>query len=58
MTTETLLLVFLFSTLYTTTLVSHSALVAKALYAAWVWAIFFTFPGTYSTQPAVTTQVN
>ena len=24
----------------------------------WIWAIYFTFPGTYSTQPAVTTQVN
>ena len=22
----------------------------------WIFAIFFTFPGTYSTQPAVTTQ--
>lgn len=28
----------------------------KVAYAVWVWAIFFTFPGTYSTQPAVTTQ--
>lgn len=26
------------------------------MYAIWVWMIFFTFPGTYSTQPAVTTQ--
>ncbi|CAB4070479.1 unnamed protein product [Lepeophtheirus salmonis] len=29
---------------------------AKAAFAVWVWAIYFTFPGTYSTQPAVTTQ--
>jgi len=28
----------------------------KIAFAVWVWAIFFTFPGTYSTQPAVTTQ--
>ena len=26
------------------------------VYALWVWAIYLTFPGTYSTQPAVTTQ--
>ena len=28
----------------------------KAVYAVWVWAIFLTFPGTFSMQPAVTTQ--
>ena len=28
----------------------------KVVFAIWVWAIYFTFPGTYSTQPAVTTQ--
>ena len=28
----------------------------KAIYAIWIFAIYFTFPGTYSTQPAVTTQ--
>eukprot|EP00088_Acartia_fossae_P040502 TRINITY_DN4217_c0_g1_i11.p1 TRINITY_DN4217_c0_g1~~TRINITY_DN4217_c0_g1_i11.p1 ORF type:complete len:208 (-),score=33.05 TRINITY_DN4217_c0_g1_i11:443-1066(-) len=33
-----------------------TALSTKVAYAVWVWAIFFTFPGTYSTQPAVTTQ--
>ena len=35
----------------------ETATVTKAVYAIWVWAIYFTFPGTYSTQPAVTTQV-
>ncbi len=29
---------------------------SKVAFAVWVWSIFFTFPGTYSTQPAVTTQ--
>merc|ERR1712180_74772 len=33
-----------------------TSLLTKVVYAVWVWAIFFTFPGTYSTQPAVTTQ--
>jgi len=33
-----------------------TSLVTKVFYALWVWAIFFTFPGTYSTQPAVTTE--
>jgi len=33
-----------------------TSVLTKAVYAIWVWAIFFTFPGTYSTQPAVTTQ--
>jgi hypothetical protein len=28
------------------------------MFAAWIWAVYFTFPGTYSTQPAVTTQVH
>ena len=50
MTTETILLVLLCSTLILTTMGG------KAMFAAWVWLIFFTFPGTYSTQPAVTTQ--
>ena len=27
-----------------------------AMFAVWVLMIYFTFPGTYSTQPAVTTQ--
>jgi len=27
-----------------------------AAFTVWVWAIYFTFPGTYSTMPAVTTQ--
>ena len=26
------------------------------MFALWVWAIYLTFPGTFSTQPAVTTQ--
>ena len=49
----------------------ETATVTKAIYAIWVWAIYFTFPGlkhylgltiilifagTYSTQPAVTVQ--
>ena len=34
----------------------ETALVTKVVYALWVWCIFFTFPGTYSMQPAVTTQ--
>jgi len=25
-------------------------------FTVWIWAIYATFPGTYSTQPAVTTQ--
>ena len=25
-------------------------------FAVWIWAIYGTFPGTYSTQPAITTQ--
>ena len=28
----------------------------KAVFALWVWAIFLTFSGTFSMQPAVTTQ--
>ena len=28
----------------------------QVVFALWVWAIYLTFPGTYSTQPAVTTQ--
>jgi len=33
-----------------------TSLTTKLVFAVWVWAIYFTFPGTYSTQPAVTTQ--
>jgi len=33
-----------------------TSITTKAVYAVWVWAIYLTFPGTYSTQPAVTTQ--
>merc|ERR1719342_950987 len=33
-----------------------TSLTTKIVYAIWVWAIYFTFPGTYSTQPAVTVQ--
>ncbi len=50
MTTETVLLAALLASLIAT------AQLGKVAFAAWVWAIFFTFPGTYSTQPAVTTQ--
>jgi len=28
----------------------------RAMFAAWIWLVYFTFPGTFSTQPAVTTQ--
>jgi len=28
----------------------------RLMFAAWIWAVYFTFPGTFSTQPAVTTQ--
>merc|ERR1711936_1381825 len=28
----------------------------KVAFTIWIWAIYSTFPGTYSTQPAVTTQ--
>ena len=33
-----------------------TSLTTKVVFAIWVWAIYLTFPGTYSTQPAVTTQ--
>jgi len=33
-----------------------TSLLTKLVYALWIFAIYFTFPGTYSTQPAVTTQ--
>ncbi len=49
MTTETVVLAALFSTLYATTRAT------RWLYAVFMWMIFLTFPGTYSTQPAVTT---
>merc|ERR1719422_1947569 len=42
-----------------TTLVSTLSLTSglgKIGFALWIWAIYGTFPGTYSTQPAVTTQ--
>ena len=29
----------------------------KTAFTVAIWSIYFTFPGTYSTQPAVTTQV-
>ena len=50
MMTETCILFLALSTLFLTTFVG------KAMFAAWIWAIYFTFPGTYSTQPAVITQ--
>ena len=34
-----------------------TTLTTKAVYAAWVWSIFLTFSGTFSMQPAVTTQI-
>lgn len=33
-----------------------TSLGTKVIYALWVWCIFFTFPGTFAMQPAVTTQ--
>lgn len=50
MTIETVLLLILCSTL------SLTVFGGKIMFALWVWFIFFTFPGTYSTQPAITTQ--
>ena len=35
---------------------AETALSTKIVYALWVWSIFLTFPGTFSMQPAVTTQ--
>ena len=52
---ETLVLSSLVATLPLTQRYSPS--LGWAGFAVWVWAIYFTFPGTYSTQPAVTTQV-
>jgi MFS family permease len=51
MSTETVILAVLFTTLFATTLAP------KWVFAVCVWLIFLTFPGTYSTQPAVTTQM-
>ena len=51
---ETLVLSSLVATLPLTQRYSPS--LGWAGFAVWVWAIYFTFPGTYSTQPAVTTQ--
>lgn len=50
MTTETVGLFCLFSTLYATSILGQVG------FAIWIWMIFLTFPGTYSTQPAVTVQ--
>ena len=50
MTLETVCLTLLVSILPAT------SLCGKVAFAAAVWTIYFTFPGTYSTQPAVTTQ--
>lgn len=50
MTTETIVLFIALITLFLTTFGG------KVMFAIWVWAIYFTFPGTFSTQPAVTTQ--
>ena len=36
--------------------VTASHVTTKAVFALWVWAIFLTFSGTFSMQPAVTTQ--
>ena len=50
MTLETVCLTLLVSLLPVT------SLCGKFFFAAAIWTIYFTFPGTYSTQPAVTTQ--
>ena len=55
MVLETLVLSSLVASLPLTQRYSPS--LGWAGFAVWVWAIYFTFPGTYSTQPAVTTQV-
>merc|ERR1719305_1351610 len=47
---ETVLLTLLVSTLPLT------MAMGRVWFMIWIWAIYFTFPGTYSTQPAVTTQ--
>ena len=47
---ETVFLTILTSTLPLT------AILGKAFFPLWIWLIYFTFPGTYATQPAVTTQ--
>merc|ERR1719427_2140320 len=47
---EMVLLTILVSTLSTT------SVLGKVGFTIWIWAIYATFPGTYSTQPAVTTQ--
>merc|ERR1711936_1267349 len=43
-------------TLHCLTEPAPTSILTKLVYALWIFAIFFTFPGTYSTQPAVTTQ--
>merc|ERR1719410_1076064 len=50
MTVETICLTLLVSTLPVT------IYGGKITFIIWIWAIYSTFPGTYSTQPAVTTQ--
>jgi hypothetical protein len=50
MTMETICLALLVSTLPAT------VYGGKIAFTIWIWAIYSTFPGTYSTQPAVTTQ--
>jgi len=50
MTVETVCLTLLVSSLPAT------AYGGKITFIIWIWAIYATFPGTYSTQPAVTTQ--
>jgi len=50
MTMETVCLTLLVATLPAT---SQGG---KLAFTVWIWAIYATFPGTYSTQPAVTTQ--
>lgn len=65
MSIEATLLTLLMSTLYLTSMIgtcpeeegcSETSTLTKAVFAIWIWAIYFTFPGTYSTQPAVTVQ--
>jgi len=50
MTVETVCLTLLVASLPAT---SYGG---KIAFTIWIWAIYCTFPGTYSTQPAVTTQ--
>merc|ERR1719351_413922 len=52
---SSMMLETVFLTILTSTL-PLTAILGKAFFPLWIWLIYFTFPGTYATQPAVTTQ--